>query len=249
MGLNYFKSRKRFDFSPHPFDVGNILGLKRGYGNNHFLLKIYGLDKTEFENYYTYHLNYFLSKGQGAEKEFLSYVWYIVQKRIEHFERKDPFSSEHPRHQSNIGKLTEFQQYLDTRDKWNIRPNDVLLKEKDEKIAELQARIQDLEEQLKAHTKYGVAQKVYVEDGYLPTLIDLIQQVREVGLPNGRSLLKSDHHSPYYKLVAKYFNHGSKEIPLDTARNYFVGKGEAPIKGSQVPEDRKLFRIVPANQA
>jgi hypothetical protein len=185
MGLNYFKSRKRFDFSPHPFDVGNILGLKRGYGNNHFLLKIYGLDKTEFENYYTYHLNYFLSKGQGAEKEFLSHVWYIVQKRIEHFERKDPFSSEHPRHQSNIGKLTEFQQYLDTRDKWNIRPNDVLLKEKDEKIAELQARIQDLEEQLKAHTKYGVAQKVYVEDGYLPTLIDLIQQVREVGLPMG----------------------------------------------------------------
>lgn len=46
MGLNYFKSRKRFDFSPHPFDAGNILGLKRGYGNNHFLLKIYGLDKA-----------------------------------------------------------------------------------------------------------------------------------------------------------------------------------------------------------
>src|SRR5690606_9545605 len=173
MGLNYFKSRKRLDFSPHPFDVSNILGLKRGYGNNHFLLKIYGLDKTEFENYYAYHLNHFLSTGQGTEKDFLSHVWYIVQKRIEHFERKDPFSSGHPRHQSNIGKLTEFQQYLDTRDKWNIRPNDALLKEKDGRIAELEAHIQEL----KAHTKYGVAQKVYVEDGYLPTLIDLIQQL------------------------------------------------------------------------
>jgi len=54
MGLNYFKSRKRLDFSPHLFDVRNILGLKRGYGNNHFLLKIYGLDKTKFECYYTY---------------------------------------------------------------------------------------------------------------------------------------------------------------------------------------------------
>ena len=150
MGLNYFKSRKRLDFSPHPFDVVNILGLKRGYGNNHFLLKIYGLDKTNFECYYTCHLNYFLSSDQDAEKDFLSHVWYIVQKRIEHFERKDPFSSEHPRHLSNIGKLTEFQQHLGTRDKWNIRPNDVLLKEKDGKIAELEAHIQDLEEQLKA---------------------------------------------------------------------------------------------------
>jgi len=249
MGLKYFKSRKRFDFSPHPFDVGNIFGLKTGYGDNHFLLKIYGLDKAEFEAYYTHHLNHFISTGKGTEKDFLAHVWQIVQKRIEYFERKDPFSSGHPRHLSNIGKLTELQQYLGTRDKWNIRPNDVLLKEKDGKIAELEAHILDLEEQLKAHTKYGISQKVYVEDGYLPTLIDLIQQLRVVELPSGRNLLKSDHHSPYYKLIAKYFNHGGKEIPLDTARNYFVGKGEAPIKGSQVPEDRKLFRIVPADQA
>lgn len=249
MGLKYFKSSKRFDFSPHPFDVGNIFGLKTGYGDNHFLLKIYGLDKAEFEAYYTHHFNHFISTGKGTEKDFLAHVWQIVQKRIEYFERKDPFSSGHSRHLSNIGKLTEFQQYLSTRDKWNIRPNDVLLKEKDGKIAELEAHILDLEEQLKAHTKFGISQKVYVEDGYLPTLIDLIQQLRVVELPNGRNLLKSDHHSPYYKLIAKYFNHGGKEIPLDTARNYFVGKGEAPIKGSQVPEDRKLFRIVPADQA
>src|SRR5690606_11105698 len=156
MGLNYFKSRKRFDFCPHPFDVGNILGLKRGYGNNHFLLKIYGLDKAEFEEYYTYHLNYFLSTGQDSAKDFLAHVWHIVQKRIEHFERKDPFTSEHPQHLSNIEKLTEFQRYLGTRDKWNVRPNDVLVKEKDGKIAELQARIQDLEERVPELSKYGV---------------------------------------------------------------------------------------------
>src|SRR5690606_13436411 len=64
--------------------------------------------------------------------------------------------------------------------------------------------------------------------------------------PNGRSLLKSDHHSPYYKLIAKYFNHGGKEIPLDTACNYCVGKCEARIQGAQVPDGRKSYRIVPA---
>lgn len=89
MGLKYFKSRKRFDFSPYPFDVGNIFGLKTGYGDNHFLLKIYGLDKAEFEAYYTHHLNHFISTGKGTEKDFLAHVWQIVQKRIEYFERKD----------------------------------------------------------------------------------------------------------------------------------------------------------------
>ncbi|WP_245826869.1 hypothetical protein [Parapedobacter luteus] len=69
-------------------------------------------------------LDYFLSTGQGTEKDFLAHSWHIVQKRIEHLERKDPFSSEHPRYLSKIGKLTKFQQYLGTRDKWNIRPND-----------------------------------------------------------------------------------------------------------------------------
>lgn len=68
MGLNYFKSRKRLDFSPHPFDVGNILGLKRGYGNNHFLLKIYGLDKTKFECYYTYRFGAWRSGGFRSTK-------------------------------------------------------------------------------------------------------------------------------------------------------------------------------------
>src|SRR5690554_1446483 len=93
-GTKLLQKQKALRFCPHPFGVGNILGLKRGYGNNHSLLKIYGLDKAEFEEYYTYHLNYFLSSGQDAEKDFLSHVWYIVQKRIEHFERKDPFTSE-----------------------------------------------------------------------------------------------------------------------------------------------------------
>ena len=73
-----------------------------------------------------------------------------------------------------------------------------------------------------------------MEDGYLPTLTDLIQQLREVELPNGRKLLKSDHHSPYYKPVAKYFNHGGKGISSDTARNYFLSKGEALIKGLHI---------------
>lgn len=76
----------------------------------------------------------------------------------------------------------------------------MIKQQEDRKIAELQANIQDLEQQLKAHTKYEVSQKIYVEDDYLSTLIDLIQQLREVELPNGRPLLKSDHHSPYYKI-------------------------------------------------
>ena len=61
----------------------------------------------------------------------------------------------------------------------------MLLKEKDGKIAELRAHIGDLETRILELSKYSVSQKVYVEDSYLPTLTDLIQQLREVELPLG----------------------------------------------------------------
>src|SRR5690606_41547730 len=90
-------------------------------------------DMAEFEQYYDVQLIFILSTVQDSEKDFHAHEWHIVQKRIEHFERKDPFTPEHPQHLSNIEKLTEFQRYLGTRDKWNVRPHDVLVKEKTER--------------------------------------------------------------------------------------------------------------------
>ncbi|SPZ88278.1 Uncharacterised protein [Sphingobacterium multivorum] len=39
MSAHYFKARKILDFKSHPFSIGTIKGVPRGYEDNHFLLK------------------------------------------------------------------------------------------------------------------------------------------------------------------------------------------------------------------
>jgi len=48
----------------------------------------------------------------------------------------------HSLHISNIRKLNEFLDFLAPLDKWNFRPNDMLIKEKDEEICRLRAELE-----------------------------------------------------------------------------------------------------------
>ncbi|MCT1525051.1 hypothetical protein [Sphingobacterium hotanense] len=250
MSSKYFKYRRAFQRNVHPYDLGVLTGLKKGSDDNHFLLKIYGLESSSFEDYYLYHLEYYLSKDEGNdEKDFLAHVWQRVTRRIEHFERQDPFSSKHAQYVSNIEKLQEFQKFLSQRDKWNIRPSDALLKEKDAKIAELNEKIEELEKKLEKLKVFEVSGKAMIQDEYLSTFMDLIHQIKELSLPSGRKLVRSDYDSPYYKLVAKYFTHKGKAISVDTARNYFVKKDPRDAtKGVKIEEHEKLFKIVPKDE-
>jgi len=251
MSSKYFKYRKAFQRNAHPYDLGVLTGLRRGSDDNHFLLNIYKLEPSSFEEYYRYHLDHYLSKNEEktSEKEFFAHVWQRVARRIEYFERKDPFSSKHALYMSNIEKLQEFQKFLLPRDKWNIAPSDVLLKEKDAKIAELYQKIEALEKELEDLKEFNVAVKAMIQDEHLPTFIDLIHQIKDLSLPNGRKLVRSDYDSPYYKLVAKYFAYGGKDIPINSARNYFVKKDpKDAAKGVKIEEHEKLFKIVPKDQ-
>lgn len=227
-----------------------LTGLKRGSDDNHFLLKVYKLEPSSFGDYYLYHLDYYLSKDeQNSEEEFFKHVWRIVFKRIEYFESRDPFSSKHALYVANIEKLRAFQEFLAPRDKWNIRPNDALLREKDGQIADLLAKIEEQQRELKEYRNFDVVVKAMVQDGYLATFMDLIHQMRALKLPNGRKLLMDDHASPYYKLVSKYFAYEGKDIPINSARNYFVKKDPKDAKkGVKIEEHEKLFKIVPKDQ-
>lgn len=148
MSAHYFKARKILDFKPHPFSIGTIKGVPRGYEDNHFLLKIYGLKHEVFDDYYRYHLEYYLSSENRSEKAFFSHVWHIVSDRIDYFKGQSPYSSKHPLYISNIGKLNEFLDFLAPMDKWNIRPNDMLIREKDEEISKLRAEMESLKKKL-----------------------------------------------------------------------------------------------------
>lgn len=126
---------------------------------------------------------------RNNEHDFFAHVWRIVEKRIEYFEgRGDPFSSKHALYVSNAEKLRAFQDFLTPRDKWNIRPNELLLMEKDNLIAELRQKIGTLEEKLAKLEDFEVSVKAMVQDDHLPTFIDLIYQLKDLPLPNGRKL-------------------------------------------------------------
>jgi hypothetical protein len=246
MKPSYFKPRKRFSFSSHQYDLGTIMGLWHGHDDNHFLLKIYNIDEKEFADYYGYHLSYALANKFTTEEDFYSHVWQIVQNRIRHFEMQDPFSSNHATHRQNTEKLRQFQKHLNGIDKWNARPPQLIIAEKEAEITQQRQEIDELKASLNLLNQYEVAQKIRIEEEHLATVVDLIKQMRELKLPSGRLLLRCDNKSPYSKMISKYFSHGGKDIPTETTRNYFVEKkGDVATKGTAVKSEHRLFRIIP----
>lgn len=244
METSYFKPRKPFSFSPHPYDLGTFLGLWHSHDDNHFLLKIYRLDEKEFSDYYSYHLNYTLENNLADEEDFFRHVWQIVQTRIKHFEIQDPFSSNHGMHRQNLAKLQQFQKYLKNLDQWNARPSNIVIAEKDELIQNQKQEIEKLNAELAELNQYEVSLKILIDDGHLPTFIDVIQQFRELQLPSGRKLIKSDHKIPHAKMIAKYFSNGGKDIPIETARNYFVDKkGDVTIKVTSIQPELRFLKL------
>lgn len=95
---SYFKPRRPFSISPHPYDIGNITGLWHRYEDNHFLLKIYKLEESSFADYYNHHLTHALQNDIASEENFFRYVWHITHNRIRHFEQQNPFSASHAKH-------------------------------------------------------------------------------------------------------------------------------------------------------
>jgi hypothetical protein len=62
---NYFKFRNRFDFSPHRYDIGRPLFRNRKLEDNFFLLKVYGIDGSEYGLFYNYQLGFYLKANPG----------------------------------------------------------------------------------------------------------------------------------------------------------------------------------------
>ncbi|WP_222537849.1 hypothetical protein [Pedobacter polysacchareus] len=249
MKSSYFKPRKLFDFFPHPYDVGNIIGAWRKYEDNHFLKKLYKVSDDEFDAFYKYHLLYRIENQVCSDEVFFFKVWGVVEDRIKNLKAKDPFSSYHDRYIFRIEKLQQFQKYLNSIDQWNARPSHIVIAEKEELIQRQKEEIQKLMTRLSELNEYEVLQKISIEDNALPTLVDLLKQMSQLTLPSGRDFLACDKKSPYSKMISKYFSQDGKDIPLETSRNYFVEKkGDVPIKGTAVRKEHQLFEIIPVKE-
>lgn len=246
MRRSYFRPRKPLDFSPHPYDIGNLIGPWQKYEDNHLLNKIYELEEECFESFYMCHLEHALENDACNEETFFFKVWEIVDNRIDNLKKKDPFSTYYDRYLFRIEKLQQFQKYLNGIDKWNTRPAHIIIAEKEATIQKQKTEIEMLQARWDKIKAYEVSQKIWIKEGYLTTLIDLLQQIEKLEVPGGGNLLKYDHQVAYPRMISKYFAHGGNEIPVETLRNYYVSKkGDEPVKGTSIQSERKLFKIVP----
>lgn len=246
MKKRYFKPRRSLDFSPHPYDVGNIIGPWQKYEDNHLLNRIYELEDAEFESFYMCHLAHALKNNACNEETFFVKVWEIVENRINKLKGEDPFSYYHDRHIFRAEKLKQFQKYLNSIDKWNARPAHIIIAEKEEIIQKKNVEIEKLQARLDALKVYEVSQKIWIKEGHLITIIDLFKQIEKLEVPGGGNLLKYDHQVAYPRMISKYFAHGGNDIPVETARNYYVSKKDnEPVKGTSIQSEQRLFEIVP----
>jgi hypothetical protein len=242
----YFRFRGRFDFFPHRFEIGNPIIQNKVQADNFFLKKLYSLSEDEFENYYNFHLSYFLASHPSQEKAFFNYVHGTITTRINYLNSLNPFSGTAKRNIEPKKQLNAFLNFLKTADRWHkTEPLESVISEKDNQIDKLKQRIDDLERQIKQVTKYDAAEKIVIDKGGLPAFMNLIDQLQDLTLPNDNKLTRSQTQSPWYKMIAKYFMHGDKDISIDTARNYFPArKGDKPAKFIEIAEKDKLFKIV-----
>ena len=244
MKVGYFKFRKPFDFFPHPYDLGSPIGYWKGYDDNHFLLLIYKLKEENFDEYYNRHLSHTLENELGNEEKFFKVVWQMVEDRIHHFKNQNPFSRKHASHIASIEKLQQFQNYLSSIDQWNARPSHIIIAEKEELIRKKDSKIDELQKRLNELNEYEVVQKIFIDEGYVPIVINILKQMQKLTSPSGRPLLKCDFNSPYYKMVSKYFSDGGTDISWETVRNYYVERTEdVTSKGTKIKHKHEIFKI------
>lgn len=247
MRVGFFKIRDKFSFCPHQFEIGNPI-FQGPYIENYFFKKLFTLQVSDISSFYNFHLEHYMQRS-GSEAEFFAHVWEITEDRIRYYKRQDPFSARHTRNREYLEKLKAFQSFLDSINQWKKGyPFEYILEEKESQIASLKEEVAQLQAQVQKQRPYEPSEKIAISDKNLATFIDLIKQMQSLVLPDGRKLLRFQSQSSWYKMICKYFEHGSTPIPLETARNYFPAKKDTPIiKGSQIADHLKIFKIVPVD--
>jgi hypothetical protein len=244
----YFKPVPRFQKRTHPYDIGMPYSWWPGNYDRHFLNNIYERQESDFEPFYLYHLEHFLKVNPDSEEvKFYKHVRKIIEDGIAKLIQDDNPNSKAKHERTNIRKeqLRAFTEYLDSIDKWHVRPPLEVLAEKDATIARLNEQIAKMEKRIRELNEFEVADKIRIEEGHLPTVIDLILQLKTLRVPPGRVLVRADHKTSYYKMISKYFSLDGKDIPIETVKNYFTDKrDDVGIKGTAIPSKNKLFKIV-----
>ncbi|WP_316828749.1 hypothetical protein [Pedobacter miscanthi] len=244
MRERFFKFRGRFDFSPHPYEIGQPVFQNKKLEDNAFFRNLYGLASDEYKAFYDFHLSHYLVKNPDGKEKFFRKVNKTVNRRIGFYSTKNPFGWGYAAILDKLTKLDVFREFLDTVDVWNVNTSiEKIFSQKDAEIVLLTGKLRDLQFRLDDIMKYEASEKIAIHSGDLPVFMDLLRQVQGLVLPNGKRLLTTQGFSPWYKMIAKNFVHGDKPIPLATAQNYFSSPGSS--KYIFISKKDRAFDIVP----
>lgn len=245
----YFKIRRPFSRRQHRYDIGSPVGFWNLYDDNHFLARLYQIGNEEQEAFYSYHLRYAVNSGKCSEAEFYAHVREIVADHIEALRKESPFSGNHGRNRTNLKMLRVFRDYLISINIYGyLDPVDITITRYNSEINELKKQLAQKEQLLKDMKVFETEQKIRITKGYLYTLVDIIQQLGELRLPDkdGVRLLRPSTEMVWVKLICRYFQHGDEDINQQTLRSYFPANKDNPgTKYRPIQDKHKHFRIQP----
>lgn len=217
------------------YQVGPLFFYNKTNVGNYFVMKIFRpyINKDIYNDFYRFHLNHYIKRNPlGTEKEFFEVIWEIVKEGIEN-QRKLPYSTTAIKRKD---KLAEFQQYLQSIDHWqNTKPIEDVLKEKNEKIEELEAEIKKLKSELKRLNTVDGA-KIDISNGSKESVISLFLQMQRLEYTKGKELLITKAQTTWAKILSNHFLEKGKPIKYGTALNYFQVEDKDQRK---VPTKRK----------
>jgi predicted AlkP superfamily phosphohydrolase/phosphomutase len=174
------------------------------------LLKLYDVKEQDFSAYYKFHLNYFLENYPNEHEAFFDHILDIIKVRIDYFKKLKPFTRTYARNMANVRNLEAFVTFMKTVDRWHkLETIESVIAEKDRLIDELRIRITVLEAEVKEARIYETAEKVNITKGGIAAFMDVMKQIQNLTFEANSKLVNAQTQAPYYKMIAKYFKHGS----------------------------------------
>ncbi|RQP15609.1 MAG: hypothetical protein EAS52_14575 [Parapedobacter sp.] len=224
MEAKYFKRRKPFDFNPHLFDVGVLLSRNKSHADMQFLTKVVETPDDRHKNLYSYHLNHYLSHiDDASEYLFFTNLLHLVKNQIEIEKLKDKkklSAGGKKWSEKNQAKYEVFLNTLKEHDKWGV------MNTESERNKKLLGQVESLKKRL-ADTTVKHQYKINIKNGRKEHLIALFDEI--MGVENPSTDNESDNFlswtasKTWAKIIANHFLENEKEIPLETAVNYFDG--------------------------
>lgn len=253
MSLEFFRPRDRFDFSKDVLDIGKPFLWNRDSFLKHFFLRVFAIAPDRWEEFYHYHLNYYLeTQPEGNEETFFKKLWNLIETRLKTLVEKDIYESKnHVRDQAEIEHLKSFTEFLISIDKWNSYETEKAINVRLQ-IENHRLKTKEIEQdkEIKRLKSRETADKINIhQDSYL-ILVDLFLQLQELKLDDGKELVFARTQAVWMKMIINYFTEDHKEINYETLKRYFPAEKNKPTEGkhSPVPPNKKLFKIVPAKK-